>query len=78
MPAILSIPVELTAVEMPEPRLEKGECVAHVLVIDRFGNAGLNVGHDGLAGTGITLGATVEIRPAASASWPSTPRRSPT
>ena len=35
--------------------------MTHVLVIDRFGNAGLNVGHDGLAGTDITLGATVEI-----------------
>ena len=35
--------------------------MAHVLVIDRFGNAGLNLGHGGLAGTGVTLGATVEI-----------------
>ena len=30
-------------------------------MIDRFGNAGLNVGHDGLAGTRIRLGATIEI-----------------
>jgi S-adenosyl-L-methionine hydrolase (adenosine-forming) len=35
--------------------------VAHALVVDRFGNAGLNVDHDGLAGTGITLGETIEI-----------------
>ena len=54
-------PTQLAVVEMPEPRLDRGELLAHVLVIDRFGNAGLNVGHDGLAGTGITLGATVEI-----------------
>jgi S-adenosyl-L-methionine hydrolase (adenosine-forming) len=54
-------PTELTEVDLPEPRIEDGAIVTHVLVIDRFGNAGLNVGHEGLAGTDITLGATVEI-----------------
>ena len=48
-------------VELPEPRAEDGELVAHVLVIDRFGNVGLDVGHDRLAGTGLTLGGAVEI-----------------
>ena len=30
--------------------------VAHVLAIDRFGNAALNLAHEDLAGTGIPLG----------------------
>jgi S-adenosyl-L-methionine hydrolase (adenosine-forming) len=54
-------PGELQAVELPEPRREDGEVVAHTLVVDRFGNAGLNVDHDSLAGSGITLGEAVEI-----------------
>jgi hypothetical protein len=54
-------PETLAAVELPEPRLEDGALVAHALVIDRFGNAGLNVGHEELAGTGLTLGGTVEL-----------------
>ena len=52
---------ELQAVDLPEPRLEDGTLVAHTLVVDRFGNAALNVDHDDMAGTNITLGATVEI-----------------
>ena len=54
-------PASLTTVELPEPRNEDGTLVAHALVVDRFGNAGLNVDHGGLAGTGITLGETIEI-----------------
>ena len=54
-------PASLTTVELPEPRNEDGALVAHALVVDRFGNAGLNVDHSGLAGTGITLGETIEI-----------------
>jgi S-adenosylmethionine hydrolase len=52
---------ELETVELPEPRSEDGTLVAHVLVVDRFGNAALNVGHDDMAGTGFTLGATIEL-----------------
>ena len=54
-------PGELLAVELPEPRTEDGEVVAHTLVVDRFGNAGLNVDHESLAGSGITLGEPVEL-----------------
>jgi S-adenosyl-L-methionine hydrolase (adenosine-forming) len=54
-------PEELAVVELPRPRLEDGTLVAHVLTVDRFGNAGLNVGHEQLAGTGLTLGGTVEV-----------------
>jgi S-adenosylmethionine hydrolase len=54
-------PESLARVELPEPRVENGVVVAHALVIDNFGNVSLNVDHDRLAGTGITLGARVEV-----------------
>jgi S-adenosylmethionine hydrolase len=54
-------PTELVLVTLPEPRTEDGALVAHALVIDRFGNVGLDLGHDDTAGTGITLGGTVEL-----------------
>jgi S-adenosyl-L-methionine hydrolase (adenosine-forming) len=54
-------PADLTTVELPEPRVDDGALVAHALVIDRFGNAALNVGHEDMAGTGITLGGKVEL-----------------
>jgi S-adenosyl-L-methionine hydrolase (adenosine-forming) len=54
-------PGTLTVVVMPQPRREGSEVVAHALVVDRFGNAGLNVQHDDLAGSGITLGGGVEL-----------------
>jgi S-adenosylmethionine hydrolase len=57
-------PAELETVELPEPRVEDGALVGHALVVDRFGNAALNVDHDDMAGTGITLGSTVEIESA--------------
>jgi S-adenosyl-L-methionine hydrolase (adenosine-forming) len=52
---------ELERVQLPRPRREENALVAHTLVVDRFGNAGLNVGHDDLAGSGITLGGSVEL-----------------
>jgi S-adenosylmethionine hydrolase len=54
-------PDALERVELPEPREEDGDVVAHALVIDHFGNVGLNVDHDRLAGTGITLGGRVAV-----------------
>ena len=54
-------PETLARVELPEPRDEGGAVVAHALVIDHFGNVGLNVDHERLAGTGITLGGRVEV-----------------
>jgi S-adenosylmethionine hydrolase len=47
---------ELQTVELPGPRIEDGTLVGHALVVDRFGNAALNVDHDDMAGTEITLG----------------------
>jgi S-adenosylmethionine hydrolase len=57
-------PDSLVRVELPEPRNEDGAVVAHALVIDHFGNVGLNVDHDRLAGTGITLGGRVSVEAA--------------
>jgi hypothetical protein len=54
-------PESLTRVELPEPHDEDGAVVAHALVIDHFGNVGLNVDHDRLAGTGMTLGGRVAV-----------------
>jgi hypothetical protein len=54
-------PEVLQRVELPQPRDEEGAVVAHALVIDHFGNVGLNVDHDRLAGTGLTLGARVQV-----------------
>jgi S-adenosylmethionine hydrolase len=51
----------LATVDLPKPRTEDGALVAHALVVDRFGNAGLNIGHEDLAGSGMTLGGIVEI-----------------
>ena len=57
-------PDSLERVDLPEPREEDGAMVAHALVLDHFGNVGLNVDHDRLAGTGITLGARVAVETA--------------
>ena len=68
----------LETVELPTPRIEDGTLLAHALVIDRFGNVGLNIGHEELAGTGLTLGSQVEIEVGHELIWPSTRRPSPT
>lgn len=57
-------PAELQVVDLPAPRVEEELLVAHALVIDRFGNVELDVDHDDMAGTGLALGATVEIEAA--------------
>ena len=54
-------PDELQVLQLPRPQIREGEVVAHVLVVDRFGNASLDVAHADLAGSGLTLGTAVEI-----------------
>ena len=54
-------PGELERLVLPEPREEDGALVAHVLVSDRYGNLALDVEHGRLAGSGLTLGAAVEL-----------------
>jgi len=55
-------PDALETIELPKSRREGDTIVAHVLIIDRFGNVSLNLSHDDLAGTGIVLGGQVELR----------------
>lgn len=52
---------ELEALRLPRAVVEDDTLVAHVLLIDRFGNMALDVEHDQLAGTGLRLGQPVEI-----------------
>jgi S-adenosylmethionine hydrolase len=54
-------PGALVRLELPTPREENGALVAHALLCDRFGNISLNVEHERLSGTGLTLGAAVEV-----------------
>jgi len=54
-------PDELQVLALPQPNVGEGEVRAHVLLVDRFGNASLDVGHADLAGSGLALGRPVEI-----------------
>lgn len=55
-------PADLLRVELPQPSVEDGALVAHVLVVDGFGNVSLDATHEDLAGTNLKLGEQVEIR----------------
>jgi S-adenosylmethionine hydrolase len=54
-------PDELQVLELPRTEVRDGQVVAHVLLVDRFGNVSLDVAHADLAGSGLTLGKQVEI-----------------
>jgi S-adenosyl-L-methionine hydrolase (adenosine-forming) len=54
-------PDELQVLALPQAEVSEGRVVAHVLLVDRFGNASLDVGHADLAGSGLSLGKAVEI-----------------
>ena len=54
-------PEELQVLALPRAEVREGEVVAHVLLVDRFGNASLDIGHADLAGSGLALGKPVEI-----------------
>ena len=54
-------PDELQVLELPDPEVSTGHVVAHVMLVDRFGNASLDVAHADLAGSGLALGKAVEV-----------------
>src|SRR4051795_10679675 len=54
-------PDELISLDLPHARVEDGTVVAHALTNDRYGNVILDVAHEQLAGSGLKLGATVEV-----------------
>lgn len=53
---------ELVTLPLPAPTAGGGALLAHALLIDRFGNVSLDAGHAELAGSGLTLGGTVEVK----------------
>jgi hypothetical protein len=60
----LGDPVDLATLvrlALPETRIERGELVATILDVDRFGNLGLNVSAADVAGLGATDGDRVEL-----------------
>lgn len=54
-------PDELVRLELPRPRVQDGQLVAHAIYIDRFGNVQLNADHEDLAELGIRLGQRVGV-----------------
>jgi S-adenosylmethionine hydrolase len=58
-------PDTLITLELPEPRFgPAGAILAHVIYIDRFGNAQLDLGHEQLDGSGLKLGRQATLQPA--------------
>jgi S-adenosyl-L-methionine hydrolase (adenosine-forming) len=56
------LPVEeLAVLELPRPRQEGDTLVAHVLLTDVYGNVTLDVRHEDLPGTALTLGRAVQV-----------------
>jgi len=57
-------PAELVALTLPVASVEDASARAHVLIVDRFGNAALNLGHGDLLRVGGTIGSQVEVESA--------------
>lgn len=54
-------PDELCVLDLPRASVEAWGLHAHVLLVDGFGNVGLDAGHADLAGTGLALGREVDV-----------------
>jgi S-adenosylmethionine hydrolase len=52
---------ELATLELPRPRQEGDVVIAHVLMVDFFGNVILDVRHEDLPGTGLAYGRALEV-----------------
>jgi S-adenosyl-L-methionine hydrolase (adenosine-forming) len=57
-------PGTLAPAPLPGPRFEDPGVTAHVVAIDGYGNASLNVGHEDLPRTGLRLGRAVHVEAA--------------
>jgi S-adenosylmethionine hydrolase len=57
-------PAELVAPPLPEARLGGGRAIAHAILVDRYGNVSLNMGHAELLRLELTIGsrARIEVR----------------
>ena len=52
---------ELETLDLPSASIESGAARAHALLIDRYGNVALDMGHAELLELGLTIGARVEV-----------------
>ena len=52
---------ELRVLDLPAGRVDGGVAVGHALLVDRYGNVSLNLGHDALLALGAILGGRVEV-----------------
>jgi S-adenosylmethionine hydrolase len=52
---------ELAVLELPRPRQDGDVLVAHALLVDVYGNVTLDVRHEDLPGTALTLGRAVQV-----------------
>ncbi len=53
---------QLVRLELLRPQERDGWLVAHILYVDRYGNAQLDAGHGDLEGVGLRLGRAVQLR----------------
>jgi hypothetical protein len=60
-------PEDLVVLDLPRPAIDGGTLLAHVIYVDRFGNAALDAGHEDLAAAGLKLGRAVELQTPAGA-----------
>jgi S-adenosylmethionine hydrolase len=54
-------PEELVRLHVPAARIEEGFVLAHVLIVDRFGNIQLNLTTEDLSSVGVEPGTQVEV-----------------
>jgi S-adenosylmethionine hydrolase len=52
---------ELTTLELPAPIVSGGGATAHVLLVDGYGNASLDLTHEHMLELGLTLGERIEV-----------------
>jgi S-adenosyl-L-methionine hydrolase (adenosine-forming) len=55
-------PDQVMRLQLPRPQLTGGRLLAHVIYVDNFGNAALDVSHEDLAQVGLKLGQRVDVR----------------
>jgi S-adenosyl-L-methionine hydrolase (adenosine-forming) len=55
-------PEGLVGLSLPKPEQVDGLVLAHALYVDRFGNVGLDIGHEDLSRLGFKLGKTVALQ----------------
>ena len=54
-------PAELRVLDLPTPSVDSSLALGHALLVDRYGNVSLDMGHSDLLALGLTLGAPVSV-----------------